>query len=1072
MSNNKIPHPPKYPIIGNLLSVLTYTPTQTIMELVEKYGEGKGIMTLSFFDWSLVVLSKFELVQEVFDETRFDKALIRPLLEVRDFAGDGLFTSWTHEPNWEKAHNVLMPGFGARAMKGYFPMMLDIAERLLAKWHNVQEGKEFCLTEDMTRLTFDTIGLCGFDYRFNSFSSEKAHPFIEAMNIALEESMQRMILLPIEKPFRVVKNYRYKKSVDYMNKVVDDIIKERKANPEKYASKSDFLSLMLNARDKESGEMMDDINIRYQILTFLIAGHETTSGMLSFAFYFLTQHPDVLKKAYHEVDRVLGADLNKKVTYQQVLELKYINQILLESLRLWPTAPGFALYPFQNTTIGDKYPVTTNQAVFILTPTLHRDREIWGEKANEFNPDNFSQEAIANRHPEAFKPFGNGQRACIGRQFALLEATLIVGLILQRYKVKLKPGYQLKIKETLTLKPENLIVSLEQRKDNDRTLTFPEEKQTQEKVEIVTEVKKHNTPLLVLYGSNMGASEEFATRIVKNGERFGFQGQIGTLNDFADKLPHRGVLVVVTSTYNGFPPENAKIFKEKLLSLNSNNDTFKDLAFTVFGCGNTQWSTFQDFPRFIDRKLEELGAKRIYKIGEADASGDFDEAFEGWFKGLWRGIVQELSIEVLEKKEAERPLYSFKIVQNSEYKKFEDSNRLGELEIEVLQNEELQNAEISKRSTRHIDVKLPEGISFRTGDYLAVLPKNYYELVERVINRFNLLPETTLVLKKSRDEKTILPTDIEISIVDLLTNFVELQQVATRNQVETLIKYTECPPERKRLEMLLEESNSNLDSFKINVLNKRKSLIDILYEFRACELPFNVFLEMLPPIKPRYFSISSSDLLNKNMCSITVGVLEEPATSGNGLYKGVCTNYLNSVKEGERIRGMVIKNALDFRPPSDCSLPFIMIAAGTGIAPFRAFLQERDFLLKSGRQLGKAFLFFGCRHPEHDLIYKEEVQKWSQEGVVDFIPAFSRLDSHEKMYVQHQLKKNKELIWDSITSGRIYVCGDANGLATEVKNTFKEIYQLMENKDALEAEEWMKGLIAKGSYLQDVWSSH
>ncbi|NJL12786.1 MAG: cytochrome P450 [Microscillaceae bacterium] len=132
--------------------------------------------------------------------------MTKPLLELRDLGGDGLFTSWNSEPNWQKAHNILVPGLGQRAIKGYFPMMLDIAERLLAKWHNIPPEQFFNLTDDMTRLTFDTIGLCGFDYRFHSFASDKAHPFIEAMVNGLEDSMNRMHLLEVQK------NYASRKS--------------------------------------------------------------------------------------------------------------------------------------------------------------------------------------------------------------------------------------------------------------------------------------------------------------------------------------------------------------------------------------------------------------------------------------------------------------------------------------------------------------------------------------------------------------------------------------------------------------------------------------------------------------------------------------------------------------------------------------------------------------------------------------------------------------------------------------------------------------------------------------------
>ncbi|NJL12785.1 MAG: cytochrome P450, partial [Microscillaceae bacterium] len=162
-----------------------------------------------------------------------------------------------------------------------------------------------------------------------------------------------------------------------MFKVVDDIIAERKQYPEKYQHNTDFMSLMLNATDLATGEKLDDANIRFQIITFLIAGHETTSGLLSFAFYYLMTHPEVMQKAYAEVDAVLGGDLSTKPSYKEVMDLKYIQQILFESLRLWPTAPAFSVFATQDTLLGGKYPVKKRQPFIILLPKLHRDLAVW-----------------------------------------------------------------------------------------------------------------------------------------------------------------------------------------------------------------------------------------------------------------------------------------------------------------------------------------------------------------------------------------------------------------------------------------------------------------------------------------------------------------------------------------------------------------------------------------------------------------------------------------------------------------------------------------------------------------------
>jgi cytochrome P450/NADPH-cytochrome P450 reductase len=225
---------------------------------------------------------------------------------------------------------------------------------------------------------------------------------------------------------------------------------------------------MMTGVDRATGEQLDDVNIRYQINTFLIAGHETTSGLLSCTLYALLKHPEVLKKAYEEVDRVLGPDIEARPTYQQVTQLTYITQILKEALRLWPPAPAYGISPLKDETIGGKYQLRKNTFITVLVMALHRDPSVWGPNPDAFDPENFSREAEAARPVNAWKPFGNGQRACIGRGFAMHEAALAIGMILQRFKLIDINRYQMVLKETLTIKPDGFKIKVRPRTDAER----------------------------------------------------------------------------------------------------------------------------------------------------------------------------------------------------------------------------------------------------------------------------------------------------------------------------------------------------------------------------------------------------------------------------------------------------------------------------------------------------------------------------------------------------------------------------------------------------------------------------
>ena len=181
-----IPHPPKKPVVGNMLSLDPNAPVQHMTRMARELGP---IFWLDMMGAPLVVVSGHDLVDELSDEKRFDKAVKGSLRRVRAVAGDGLFTAHTNEPNWSKAHNILLQPFGNRAMQSYHPSMVDVAEQLVKKWERLNADEEIDVVHDMTALTLDTIGLCGFDYRFNSFYREDYHPFVESLVSSLETIM-------------------------------------------------------------------------------------------------------------------------------------------------------------------------------------------------------------------------------------------------------------------------------------------------------------------------------------------------------------------------------------------------------------------------------------------------------------------------------------------------------------------------------------------------------------------------------------------------------------------------------------------------------------------------------------------------------------------------------------------------------------------------------------------------------------------------------------------------------------------------------------------------------------------
>ncbi|MFE9175879.1 cytochrome P450 [Streptomyces sp. NPDC007126] len=459
----RIPHPPyRLPLLGDVVGASRRTPMQDSLRYARKLGP---IFRRRAFGKEFVFVWGAALAADLADETRFAKHVGLGVANLRPVAGDGLFTAYNHEPNWQLAHDVLAPGFSREAMAGYHVMMLDVAARLTAHWDLAEAaGRAVDVPGDMTKLTLETIARTGFGHDFGSFERSRLHPFVTAMVGTLGYA-QRLNTVPAPLAPWLLRDASRRNTADiaYLNRTVDDLVRERRAGGDGGGRglDGDLLDRMLETAHPETGERLSPENVRRQVITFLVAGHETTSGALSFALHYLARHPDVAARARAEVDRVWGG--TEAPGYEQVAKLRYVRRVLDESLRLWPTAPGFAREAREDTVLGGAYPMRRGAWALVLTGMLHRDPEVWGPDAERFDPDRFDAKAVRARAPHTFKPFGTGARACIGRQFALHEATLVLGLLLRRYELRPDPGYRLRVTERLTLMPEGLRLHLDRR---------------------------------------------------------------------------------------------------------------------------------------------------------------------------------------------------------------------------------------------------------------------------------------------------------------------------------------------------------------------------------------------------------------------------------------------------------------------------------------------------------------------------------------------------------------------------------------------------------------------------------
>ncbi|MBL9004453.1 MAG: cytochrome P450 [Myxococcales bacterium] len=1081
-----IPGPRPLPIIGNLADLRRGNFLSAAEDLLHKFGD---FVVLKLPGRTVYLTRDPEVIKDMLSRPQdFPKRTIgdrSPLSHLRTYSvGDGLFTAEDDEEIWHVAHRILLPTMGTSALKQYYPKMLEIADVLLAQLGRLRAAEPFLATDLMTRMTFETIAYTGFNTRFHCLESNEAIPFVDAMVEVLRDAMQApMSVLPAS--FHPLAAHRRERANTVLAGTVDRIIAERKQALERGEPvPNDILQTMLTARDRMTGKRLPDENIRHQLITFLIAGHETTSGLLSYALYLISRHPQIEAALCAEVDRVLGRDFSYRPTYQDIERLDYVGRVLKETLRLYPTAPAFNKVVDRDTVLAGMYPVSKGQRVVTLLTALHRHPQHWGPDAERFDPDRFLPESIAARHPNVYHPFGLGMRSCIGFQFALLEARLVLALLYQRYRPRLHdPNYPLVHVQTLTIKPKDLLLVLEPRSEDKGAFPAPEQRD----VPVAAQPGKTTSgpPFYVLYGSNMGTCQDLAQGIARHATARGFAPVLADLDAFSslDALAKIGAapLVIVSSTYNGTPPDNAQKFAALISDPALAGSPLQGLQYAVLGCGNKQWrTTFQKFPKHVHARLRALGATPFMPLGSCDADGDLEAAADAWQKQLFRTVPTILSAASPPPPAPETSplLYSVEVVNFAGTQaravlpnKFplQDEARLGV----ILRNEELQSS-LSDRSTRHIEIELPEGVTYAAGDHLGVFPENPHDLVAAVATRCGVRSSDVVVLHElSPLQSTIardsahLPTGVPITVHDLLTYHIDLSGPLSRKELRALAEGCPCPPEQKQLLDLASEA-----SFGRDVLGQKLTLLDVLLRFASVPCPLPLLLSLRPLLKPRYYSISSSPRMLARACSITVGV-----HNFNGPHEarreGLCSHYLLHCPAGSQIRMLVKDTRSTFRLPVDAKTPVLLIGPGTGLAPMRGFIQERAAQRQAGEIVGKTVLFFGCRRPDHDFIYRYELEQHLKDGSLDQLYiAFSRQPDHPRMYVQDLLRQHADRVLALLDQGAaIYVCGDARKMAADVQHMLAQLVAKARGCSLADADAVLEGWKSEGRYLQDVWAS-
>jgi len=367
--------------------------------------------------------------------------------------GRGLLTS--EGETWRRHRRIMAPAFDPRSVAGYAPIMTGVTEELLAKWDALPKPREVDVATAMMHATLHIISKA----MFSSDSDEIVDVIENGVNIyqtLVRPSLLDLLHVPLWLT-RLLAPLPVAGIFDEFDRKVDKLLTERGRTPE--AEPKDLLARLIAARDTETGGGMTPQEVRDQVVTIFMAGHETTSQALSWTWYLLSQHPAVEAKLYNELAAALSG---RAPRYEDVANLPYARMVIEESMRLYPPAHTFGREPIADDEIlGHRIPAGAD--VLILPWLLHRKPQLWDDP-DRFDPERFTPERVAARPRFAYLPFGAGPRICIGAAFAMTEAILILAAIAQRYRLHLKTGHPVEPQGLITLRPRyGLKMILEQR---------------------------------------------------------------------------------------------------------------------------------------------------------------------------------------------------------------------------------------------------------------------------------------------------------------------------------------------------------------------------------------------------------------------------------------------------------------------------------------------------------------------------------------------------------------------------------------------------------------------------------
>lgn len=530
---------------------------------------------------------------------------------------------------------------------------------------------------------------------------------------------------------------------------------------------------------------------------------------------------------------------------------------------------------------------------------------------------------------------------------------------------------------------------------------------------------------IIFYGSQTGTAEDYAQRLSKEAHsRFGLSAMTADLEDFdfdsLDALTADKVAIFVLATYGeGEPTDNAVDFFEFIgdesVSFSEGKSVDEQplgsLKYVAFGLGNNTYEHYNAVIRNLVKAFDRLGACRIGQVGEGDdGAGTMEEDFLAWKEPMWKALADNMGLR--EREAVYEAVYETK--EKPDMDPSADSVYLGEPNKMHLQGSQkgpfnAQNPYIApivkskelftdeKRNCLHMEFDISaSNLSYTTGDHLAVWPTNPGREVDRILDVLGLTSKRDTVIEvKGIDATSKVPFPSPTTYETVIRYHLEICAPVSRQFISTLSEFAPTPSIKAETAKI----GKDKDYFAVKVAHQNYNIAQLLQYLAPGQswsnVPFSVFIEGLHKIQPRYYSISSSSQVHKQQIAITAVVESREVPNAPNIVKGVTTNYLLALKQKQHGDANPDPNGLryaitgprnkydgfhvpvhvrhsNFKLPSNPTRPIIMVGPGTGVAPFRAFVQERAYQAQEGEEVGRTVLFYGCRNRDEDYLYKDE----------------------------------------------------------------------------------------------------